>query len=37
MYRNGWEIDYQYDWILKKNGGKPQSQLSTQIDNQVDQ
>jgi hypothetical protein len=21
MYRNGYEVDYQYDWVIKKNGG----------------
>ena len=22
MYRNGYENDYMYDWVIKKNGGK---------------
>lgn len=22
MYKNHFEADYQYDWIIKKNGGK---------------
>ena len=22
MHRNGWDYDHQYDWVIKKAGGK---------------
>jgi len=26
MHRSSFECDYQYDWVIKKNGGKPSTQ-----------
>ena len=28
MYKNGWDYDYQYDWVIKKSGGKVQGYIS---------